>query len=108
MEFPTPEDPKRAPVWENYVSAQADAAALRLIPTYVLAMGVEVDGTDVRLVVQRPRSAPDADEDLDDIVNELGDLLGPAVSVSQRVEACPEPNLRPDDGVRWFWAARAD
>jgi hypothetical protein len=108
MQFPTPDDPQRAPVWDNYVTAQAAAAALRLIPTYANALGVKVAGTHVHLVVQRPSGAPDKDDDLDDIVDELSDLLGPDVTVSLAPETRAEPTLRPDDGVRWFWAARAD
>jgi len=109
MQFPTPDDPRRAPVWENYVVAQAAAAALRLIPTYVMAMGVRVAGTDVHLVVLRPGEAPDWDEDLDDIVDGLGDLLGPDVRVSLEAETQAELTLSPNgNGVRWFWAARAD
>jgi hypothetical protein len=42
VQFPSPEDPERAPVWENYVVAQAAQAALRLIPAYAHAIGVAV------------------------------------------------------------------
>lgn len=84
--FPTPEDPQRAPVWDNYVVAQASASALGLIPSHVYALGVEVSGTHVTLVVQVPIGAPETDEDIDDIIGELEVNLGPDVVLSKRVD----------------------
>jgi hypothetical protein len=106
VHFPTPDKPERAPVWENYVVAQAAHAALRLIPPYVYAMGVEVEGTSVTLVVQVPPTVPTTDQDIDDIVGELEVLLGREMNVANRVDSCDVYQLRPDDGVRWFYAAR--
>jgi hypothetical protein len=106
MEFPTPDDPKRAPVWENYVVSQASAAALGLIPSYAHAVGVEVDRNSVTLVVQSPPGAADGDEDISDIVDELEILLGEAVEVTARVDERDSCKLSPHDGVRWFFASR--
>ena len=107
MDFPTPDDPKRAPVWENYVVAQAAQAALRLIPVQAHAIGVEVAGTRVTLVLQASEASMAADEDLNDIVSDLEALLGPHVEVSARLETSEGPRLNPHDGVRWFFASRA-
>ncbi|MBB2923231.1 hypothetical protein [Cellulomonas cellasea] len=110
MEYPTPDDPARAPVWENYVTAQGAAAALRLVPPYAHALGVEVEGNDVVLVVQVPPGAPERDEDIDDIVLQLEVLLGDAVTVRTRTDVRPECTLSPtggaNDRVRWFFASR--
>jgi hypothetical protein len=107
VHFPTPDNPERAPVWENYVVAQAAHAALRLIPPYVYAMGVEVkEGTSITLVVQVPPTAPTTDQDIDDIVGELEVLLGPEMNVTTRVDFGDVCQLSPHDGVRWFYATR--
>lgn len=106
MEFPTPDDPKQARVWDNYVVSQASAASLRLIPPWAHAIGVEVDGLSVTLVVQAPPGRANEDGDITDIVSELGALLGPEAAVSSRTVERESPRLRPDDGVRWFFAAR--
>lgn len=45
VSLPTPEDPGRSPVWENYVVAQATQASLGLLPRSALAVGVSVAGT---------------------------------------------------------------
>ena len=105
MDFPSPDDPALAPVWENYVTAQGAQAALRKIPDYVYALGVQVDGNDVRLVVQQGPDAPSADERIDDTLDTLSDLLGPRVTVALRVDVRPRVALSPFDGVRWFFAA---
>lgn len=106
MDFPTPDDPKRAPVWENYVIAQAAQAALGLIPEHVHALGVEVEGLRVVLVLQADAASPAAVEDVTDIVSELEALLGPGVAVSHRFDIRAERLLSPYDGVAWFFAAR--
>jgi hypothetical protein len=107
MQYPTPDDPARAPVWENYVGAQAAQAALGLTPAYVHAAGVEVDGTRVCLVVQCPPDSPaHDDQDIADMVDGLSDLLGPDVDVAKRVDVRQRRTLRPDDGVIWFYARR--
>ena len=105
MRYSSPDDPASAPVWENYVVAQAAQAALLLIPTYVQALGVEVAGTRVCLVVQCPHDAPVADDEaVEDISDGLSDLLGPQVDVIKRIDFRHHRTLRPDDGVRWFYA----
>lgn len=107
MQFPTPEDPKRAPIWENYVVAEAAQAALRRIPPEAFAMGVRVAGPSVVLVVQAAREAVATSEDVADIVSELEALLGPDVEVAARADVRDAVHLNPEDGVRWFFAARA-
>ncbi|MFC7360801.1 hypothetical protein [Nocardioides astragali] len=107
MEFPTPDDPKQAPVWENYVIAQSAQASLRLIPTYAHALGVEVEGRRVTLVLQAPPSSPTADQDMADIVSELEALLGPDVAVLTRLDFQEECRLSPHDRACWFFASRA-
>lgn len=107
MQFPAPDDPKQAPVWENYVVAQAAKASLRIIPAYAYAVGVEVEGTRVILVVQAPEGSAAAYEDIEDMLSDLEALLGPDVQVSARVDVTDACNLSPDDGVMWFFACRA-
>lgn len=93
-------------MWENYVTAQGAQAALRLIPPYAHAVGVEVDGSRVVLVVQVPPEAPERDEGIDDIADALQDLLGPAATVSTRIDVRPVCDLSASDRVRWFFASR--
>ncbi len=88
--------------------AQASAAALRLVPQYAYAAGVQVQGVDVCLVIQAPVNAPERDDDVDDIVSELETLLGPDIRVTVRTDRVDAPGLSPYDGVRWFFAQRAD
>lgn len=107
MDFPSPDDPKHAPVWTNYVIAQATQASLRLIPADAHALGVEVAGSNVTVVLQAPVASQMADEDLTDIVSELEALLGPSVAVSRRVDIEVACNLNPHDEVAWFFASRA-
>lgn len=101
MQFPTPDDPGEAPIWDNNVVAQAARAALRLIPPYVHAIGVEVQRSRIGLVVQVPPDAPRTDEDIDGIVGEMGDLLGPHNSPLDRegsqIRACQPAWAREDD-----------
>lgn len=106
VEFPTPDDAKNAPAWENYAVAQAAAASLGLIPKYTLALGVDVDGTEITLVIQVPHDAPAEDEDIADIVSELSILLGPRVQVRSRMDRRDQCRLSPHDTTRWFFAAR--
>jgi hypothetical protein len=106
MEFPTPDDSKQAPVWENYVVAQAAQAALGLIPPSALAVGVRVRGTHVSLVFQlRERASQDAD-DVQDVTGELEVLLGPNVLVDAAIEVLSQHDLTQDDGIRWFYRSR--
>jgi hypothetical protein len=106
MDYPTPEDPKRAPVWENYVIAQAAQASLGMIPAQAHALGVEVEGRQVALVLQAPAASPAVEEDMADMVSELGALMGPEVAVSHRLDVRAARRLSPHDGVAWFFASR--
>jgi hypothetical protein len=108
MEFPTPADPANSPIWENYVVAQAAQAALGLIPVNAVAVGVQVDESDVRLVFRlRQESEQDA-KDVEDVTAELEVLLGPDVRVHSKVEVQREPDLSPRDSVRWFFRVRSN
>jgi hypothetical protein len=74
-----------APIWENYVMAQATQASLGLIPASTLAIAVEVDQLIVRLEFQLASpSEPDLD-DVADIADQLSDLLGPHAVVESTV-----------------------
>lgn len=106
MEFPTPDEPKQAPVWENYVISQAAYASLRSIPSDAHALGVEVRGFQVVLIVQAPATSAATEEDMTDIVSALEALLGPDVAVSHRVDIKDQCRLSPFDGVAWYFAAR--
>ncbi|GAA2445377.1 hypothetical protein [Agromyces soli] len=108
MKYPTPEDPARAPVWENYAVAQAAAATLGLIPVHTLAYGVEVDGTRLRLRFQLSEVTETDYEDIDDIVGDFEDLVGPDVEVDFLLEVLEWRQLSPHDGVRWVYLSRAD
>jgi len=106
VSFPSPEDPARAPVWENYVVAQAVQASLGLIPRNALAAGVEVDGPNVRMHFQlRELSEHDA-ADIADIVDDLDALLGDAVDIEAVHELRDRREISPNDGVRWIFLAR--
>ena len=104
--FPSPEDPGRAPIWDNYVVAQAAQAALGLIPSSTLALGVEIDGYDVCLHFQLSQLDDQGIVDMRDIGEELEILLGDAAKVTTAYEVRDERSLSPSDGVRWFFAAR--
>ena len=106
MKFPTPEDPARAPVWENYVVAQAAQAALGRIPRGTLAFGVRQEGADVFVHFQLKSVNARALEDMDDIVSELEALVGDAVRVARTYEVRPERSVSPHDGIRWIYLKR--
>lgn len=106
MIYPTPDDPGRAPIWENYMMAQATAASVGLIPVHALAYGVEIDRYRVRLRYQLAELT-DADvQDMVDTVDELEDLVGPAVHVDYVHELRRRPLISPHDGVRWIFLSR--
>ncbi len=107
-QMPTPTDPATAPVWENYVVAQATQAALRLIPAHAVALGVVVDGYDITLVCKMMDETAQDRDDLADVADYLTDLVSQPARVQVLVQPSPEPALNPSDGVRWFWAARTD
>lgn len=107
MIFPGPDDPARAPVWDNYITAQVSQAALGLIPQNALAVGVEVDRYNVRLRFQLSRLTDEDALDIDDIVAELADLLGDKVQVGSVHEVRDAPLISPHDGVYWIYLARS-
>ena len=106
MSMPTPDDPGAAPVWENYVVAQACQASLGLIPRSALAVGVRVDGLEVTLLFQL-RGLTDADvADMQDIAEELEMLLGDRVRVESTHEIREARSPSPFEGTRWIFLSR--
>lgn len=106
MRFPSPDDLHNAPTWNNYVVAQAVQASLGLIPHTALAVGVRVNGFDVRLQFQLSEMDAAAAEDIEDIRIDLNLLLGDAVQVEATHELRAERLVSPRDGVRWIFLAR--
>lgn len=106
MTLPTPEDPGRAPVWENYIVAQAVQAALGVIPQHALAMGVEVAGVDVRLRLQLSEVTEQDIADMEDIRSQLEALVGTHVHIELTHEVVEQRALSPHDHVRWIFLAR--
>ena len=106
MNLPTPQDPGRAPVWDNYVVAQVAQASLGLIPNHALAVGVEVDGLRVRLRFQLSELTDADSSDMDDVLSELEALLGDEVQVDQVREVRHQRDVSPSDGVRWIFLSR--
>ncbi len=104
--YPTPDDPADAPVWENYVIAQASQAALRRLPARTLAAGVRIDRDRVELVFQLEGAAEADREDMADIADGLGSLLGDVAEVRVAEELRERCLLSPHDGVWWFFAVR--
>ena len=108
MKFPNPDDLGDAPIWENYVVAQAVQASLGLIPGSAQALGVQVHGRRVRLHVQLSEASDQASEDIDDIVDDLRSLLGNGVEVDAVQEVVDVRKISPHDGIRWTFLARSD
>ncbi len=106
MRLPAPDDMGDAPVWENYVIAQAAHASLSLIPPNALALGVEVHGLDVTLRCQLRVLSQQDEADLDDIVGELEVLLGSQANVTRSQEIRDVPQVTPTDGIGWIFIAR--
>jgi hypothetical protein len=106
MKLPTPDDPVEAPVWDNYVVAQAVQASLGLIPRTALAFGVAVQGADVRLVFQLSELREQDKNDMHEIWHQLETLVGDAVNVDLRHEVRQLRHVSPLDGVRWVFLAR--
>jgi hypothetical protein len=75
--------------------------------SYAHALGVRVSGYNVSLVVQASDgSRVKADEDVEDIRNDLQTLLGPEARVTVEAVETPTRRLRPDDNGCWFFGAR--
>lgn len=106
MSLPEPEDPGRAPVWENYVIAQAVQASRGQIPQNALAFGVEVAGRHLRLLFQLADVTEEDEVDMSDIVSEFEALVGDAVEVDSSYEVLADRRIAPADGVSWIFLAR--
>ncbi|QOK24206.1 hypothetical protein IGS73_07560 [Janibacter indicus] len=106
MSLPTPENLGQAPVWENYVIAQAVAASRGQIPEHALAFGVEVDGSSLRLRFQLSQITEEDRADMDDIVSELEGLVGKDVEMEFSYEVLEQRETSPTDGVWWIFLAR--
>lgn len=108
MSLPTPENPGRAPVWENYLIVQAVAASRGQIPEHALAFGVEVDGPRLRLRFQLSEVTEDDRVAMDDIVSELEGLVGNDVEVESFYEVLEHREISSTDGVCWIFLARVN
>lgn len=106
MSLPTPQNPGRAPIWENYVIAQTVEASRGQIPEHALAFGVEVDGPRLRLRFQLSEVTEDDEDDMRDIVSELEGLVGNDVEVESSYEVRDQREISPTDGVCWIFLAR--
>jgi hypothetical protein len=106
VHLPSPDDPGLAPVWDNYIVAQAVQASLGLIPKHAVAIGVAVAGTEVRLCFQLTEVTSDDLADMGDIASELETLVGEEVQVELAHEMRSAPDVSPLTGVRWIFIAR--
>jgi hypothetical protein len=106
MTFPLPNDPAQAPIWDNYVVAQAAQASLGIIPASTLAFGIRIDGLDVELRFQLMLVSEADLEDMDDIVSELEGILSTEVRVTRTYELLDHHLIPPDDGIRWVYMSR--
>jgi hypothetical protein len=104
--MPTPDDPRGAPVWDNYVVAQVVQASLGLIPEHALAVGVEVTGNEVCLRFQLTQAEEEDLAYIDDIVSEFEALVGDEVLVDRSYEIRSERRISPHDGICWVFLAR--
>jgi hypothetical protein len=86
MTLPNPDDPAQAPVWDNYVVAQAVHASLALIPAHTLALGVAVDRFDVELVFQLSEATEQDRHDINEISENFEALVGDDINVTARHE----------------------
>jgi hypothetical protein len=107
MIYPSPDNSANAPVWENYVVAQAVQAMLGVIPAHALAIGVKVDENNVWLHFQLSELDAEDQDDIDDAVVELGSLMGSDVEVSSSYEVTSERKISPQEGTRWIFVARS-
>lgn len=108
MRIPSPDGMGLAPSWDNYVVAQTVQASLGLIPRDALAVGVEVEGTHIRIHFQLSDSTDESPEDVGDIVEDLKVLMGDAARVEAVQEVLDVRRISPRDRVRWIFLARLD
>ena len=106
LKLPTPDDLGNAPVWENYITAQATQASLGQIPVHALAVGVQVDGVQVRLRFQLSECTDDDQADIDSIVSALEALVGQDVHVGVSSEIRTDAVISRHDGASWIFAVR--
>ena len=107
MRLPTPNGQAHAPVWENYIVAQAVQAMLGQITVHALAVGVEVAGAHVSLRFQHSESSEGDQADMRDIAGDLAVLVGEHVEVRFVTEVRATRSITVADGVRWIFLARA-
>lgn len=106
MSLPTPEDPGRAPIWENYIVAQAVGASRGQIPEHTLAFGVEVNGQQLHLRFQLSEVTEEDEADISDIVSELEALVGNGVEVEVSYDVLDHRQISPTDGICWIFLSR--
>lgn len=107
MKLPSPTNPERAPVWENYIIAQAVQASLGLIPRNAVAAGVEVRGSDVRLHFQLTAESDQDRADMEEIATDLSVLVGDDVSVEWESSVRDSPDLRDPRVAQWIYLERS-
>lgn len=107
MNFPEPNSMSDRD-WNNYLVAQLSAAALGLIPRHAVAVGVEPHAEEIIVHFQLSEIDQRDAEDMYDIVDELGDLLGGVVDIRTVHTLRSKPLLAPRDGVRWVYRARTE
>ncbi|MCA0331380.1 MAG: hypothetical protein LCI03_15950 [Actinobacteria bacterium] len=73
-----------------------------------MAIGMRASGAQVELVFRAAIWTAQDQEDAEDIVSELEALLGPEVSVHQKIEAPVSARVLASPGLRWIFAARSD
>ena len=106
MKFPTPFDNADAPVWDNYILAQAVQASLGLIPLHAHAIGLRIAGPKVEIHFQLSQVTEQDELDMDDITSEMEDLVGEDVEVMRVYEVREAPALSPKEGMRWVYRRR--
>ena len=93
-------------IWRSYLVAQLAHACLGLIPENALAIGVEVLGEGVLLRFVMTEMTDQTREDIDDILDAFGILVGPRVGIAVERSTTdgrsPIPN---DDQTDWTYKA---
>ncbi|WP_251151703.1 hypothetical protein [Cellulosimicrobium sp. Marseille-Q4280] len=106
MNWPSPTDPKKAPVWDNYIVAQLAQACLGLLPEHAVAVGVVVHGPGVMVIFQMTEIEANDQEDIQDIIEALETLVGPDVKITTKCEVLALPDLSRYRDARWTYKRR--
>ena len=107
-EFPSPDNMRRAPVWDCYVIAQAAAALLGVVPHNALAVGVRAEGRLITMIFRMSQLTGSDEDDIDFVCDYLQDLVGEDINVDRSVSLVSEPGISAGDGIGWLYAKRVD